>query len=312
VRRFVWLTCLVLLAAVGATSASWSAVALDRPGCPSPSKKTLTDHYASQVSLTPVRSTVATLRAMPVPAGAGAGQPRTQPEKTTYALTVQLVGARLMSDHDIHLLVADSQGGATMITELPDATCPVAAKSPVAAQMETARRALLAAIGRVRATHWKALNRRAKITGVGFFDTVHGQIGVAPNGFELHPLLSFSLLPSLALVSWKTSSSGHWLAHQAAIKLCAEARRRYRAVVVERAYPLRRVVRIQRTLHQRRACSTFVLRWRFPDVPGEHRLRLSVAVRTPGGVVRTQAECRPHKRCHFARRTLPSAAGGGD
>jgi hypothetical protein len=29
-----------------------------------------------------------------------------------------------------------------------------------------------------------------KVTGVGFFDRVHGQNGVAPNGVELHPLLN--------------------------------------------------------------------------------------------------------------------------
>jgi hypothetical protein len=31
----------------------------------------------------------------------------------------------------------------------------------------------------------------ATITGVGFFDIVHGQSGVAPNGIELHPALDF-------------------------------------------------------------------------------------------------------------------------
>jgi len=28
-----------------------------------------------------------------------------------------------------------------------------------------------------------------RITGVGFFDYIHGQHGVAPNGIELHPVL---------------------------------------------------------------------------------------------------------------------------
>jgi len=28
-----------------------------------------------------------------------------------------------------------------------------------------------------------------RITGVGFFDYIHGQRGVAPNGIELHPVL---------------------------------------------------------------------------------------------------------------------------
>jgi len=30
------------------------------------------------------------------------------------------------------------------------------------------------------------------VTGVGFFDFLHGQTGVAPNGIELHPLLDIS------------------------------------------------------------------------------------------------------------------------
>jgi hypothetical protein len=31
------------------------------------------------------------------------------------------------------------------------------------------------------------------VTGIGFFDFIHGQTGVAPNGVELHPVLSISL-----------------------------------------------------------------------------------------------------------------------
>ena len=30
-----------------------------------------------------------------------------------------------------------------------------------------------------------------RITGVGFFDYLHGQRGVAPNGIELHPVVEF-------------------------------------------------------------------------------------------------------------------------
>jgi hypothetical protein len=37
--------------------------------------------------------------------------------------------------------------------------------------------------------------RKARLTGVGFFDKVHGQLGVAStNGIELHPLLDFEWL----------------------------------------------------------------------------------------------------------------------
>ena len=35
------------------------------------------------------------------------------------------------------------------------------------------------------------LRGAATISGVGFFDVLHGQTGVAPNGIELHPVLRF-------------------------------------------------------------------------------------------------------------------------
>jgi hypothetical protein len=36
------------------------------------------------------------------------------------------------------------------------------------------------------------LQGTATIDGVGFFDFLHGQRGVAPNGIELHPALRFA------------------------------------------------------------------------------------------------------------------------
>jgi hypothetical protein len=32
---------------------------------------------------------------------------------------------------------------------------------------------------------------KTRIKGVGFWDEIHGQTGVAPNGIELHPVLRF-------------------------------------------------------------------------------------------------------------------------
>ncbi len=34
----------------------------------------------------------------------------------------------------------------------------------------------------------------ARVVGVAFFDYLHGQTGVAPNGIELHPVLGFACL----------------------------------------------------------------------------------------------------------------------
>ena len=45
----------------------------------------------------------------------------------------------------------------------------------------------------------KKLKRLVTVTGVGFFDRIHGQEGVAPNGIELHPLLSIDFHPDKSI-----------------------------------------------------------------------------------------------------------------
>jgi hypothetical protein len=45
------------------------------------------------------------------------------------------------------------------------------------------------AIGRIEANTAVMANLPVTVTGVAFFDTLHGQEGVAPNGIELHPIL---------------------------------------------------------------------------------------------------------------------------
>jgi hypothetical protein len=42
------------------------------------------------------------------------------------------------------------------------------------------------------ASSFTQLKGEATIRGVGFFDFLHGQTGVAPNGIELHPVLKFT------------------------------------------------------------------------------------------------------------------------
>jgi hypothetical protein len=58
--------------------------------------------------------------------------------------------------------------------------------------MRNARSALVRSCGAPNRSHFTDLTGQATITGVGFFDVLHGQTGVAPNGIELHPLLGFT------------------------------------------------------------------------------------------------------------------------
>jgi hypothetical protein len=46
---------------------------------------------------------------------------------------------------------------------------------------------------------FKRAHATVKIVGVGFFDKIHGQRGVAPNGIELHPVLGICIGAACAL-----------------------------------------------------------------------------------------------------------------
>jgi hypothetical protein len=58
--------------------------------------------------------------------------------------------------------------------------------------MRAARRSLLSRCPAIGSSDFTILHGNVTITGVGFWDILHGQTGVAPNGIELHPVLSFT------------------------------------------------------------------------------------------------------------------------
>jgi hypothetical protein len=98
---------------------------------------------------------------------------------------------KLEDDVDIHLVIADPRFPArTMIVEFPLAICVFRAAPVRKRQMARARAAIVRACG-APSESFQRLSGTATVTGVGFFDTVHGQTGVAPNGIELHPVLGF-------------------------------------------------------------------------------------------------------------------------
>jgi hypothetical protein len=147
--------------------------------------KTLTDPDASQVNLVPQVATVADLVDLPAPV-----QPtsRVRQEFNTYQLTGTITFAKLEADNDIHMVLTDADGR-TMIIESACRDC--SQNSIVHDQIATVRQIVetqfpTAASGGVEHT-----SVPVTVTGVAFFDRLHGQDGVAPNGIELHPILSF-------------------------------------------------------------------------------------------------------------------------
>lgn len=155
--------------------------------------KTLQDRRARLVRSTPVATNVRALRRKRAPRHLGSRTARRRGvERRTYTLKARLVAARRERDHDIHLVIAGTaRPRVTMIVEFPDVRCARRASQANRNAMGAARFNLLQSCGPIGRKRFKRLKGTATITGVGFFDFIHGQRGVAPNGIELHPVLGF-------------------------------------------------------------------------------------------------------------------------
>ncbi|HEX3527521.1 MAG TPA: hypothetical protein VH988_10660 [Thermoanaerobaculia bacterium] len=113
-------------------------------------------------------------------------------ETTVWVLNATLTQYKLESDSDYHLILQDASGN-TMIAEIPLPSC-VGSSSPFLSKITSARNAFNARF--TPTGSFQTANIPVQITGVGMFDFLHGQTGVAPNGIELHPVLSIVFNPT--------------------------------------------------------------------------------------------------------------------
>ena len=136
-------------------------------------------------------------------------------ETTVWRLKALVTEAKLEQDGDYHL-VLQGKSGKTMIGEIPDPD-PAYVKNDVwRADIKVARDAMDAKLGRpLKPIDFNAadmgpptqvrpdnvpmpdetaamtkVGAQATLIGVGFFDSDHGQTGVAPTAIELHPIFS--------------------------------------------------------------------------------------------------------------------------
>lgn len=160
--------------------------------------KTLNDPSANQIHFKPVETTIHSLREPKQPAGLRTIDPkiRLDGEKQVYTVKALLLGYKRESDQDYHLVLADPvDRKKTMIAEIP---APACANKKYKAQVEAAAQ-FIEALGHAT-PKFKKLDKPVPVTvtGVFFFDFIHGQTGVAPNGAELHPVLEIRLSNTLA------------------------------------------------------------------------------------------------------------------
>jgi hypothetical protein len=159
------------------------------------SVKTLSDADRDKVQLAPKEVTVGWLISQKPPAYLPADQRVTPIETQTYKIRAFLVGYKLEEDQDFHVVVADVEDPSkTMIVEVPSPECAGACASGYAEELRRARAVITGLPEPVSPV-------TIVVTGVGFFDFLHGQTGGAPNGIELHPVLKIELDSGSALPS---------------------------------------------------------------------------------------------------------------
>lgn len=160
--------------------------------------KTGTDLDAGAVNLgSSTLTTVTTMRGWPAPGSIPSNNRISPFETTQWVVYGTLTKFKLEDDSDYHLVISDESGN-TFVAEIALPAC-VGAGSPFAAAIANARAQFDDNF--TATTSFQNTSVPVKIMGVGMFDFIHGQTGVAPNGIEIHPILdiSFPGTPQLLL-----------------------------------------------------------------------------------------------------------------
>jgi len=110
-------------------------------------------------------------------------------EKMKVEVSAMVTGYKKESDLDFHIVLSDPSTGQTMIAEIPSGSCmPI----EYAGEFSALQKQFASDFGKPTARYKQVTPEKVKITGIVFFDFLHGQTGVAPNGVELHPVLGWS------------------------------------------------------------------------------------------------------------------------
>ena len=144
------------------------------------------DRQAGDVSLVPTETTIDALRAFPHVDCPADGSRIRPVEVTTWVLRdVEIRAIQRAPDGDVHMVLADANGR-TVIAEATPPFC-TAENSPWRRQISRVRRLVDREIPMV-ALGWRTWV--ISLSGVGYLDFLHGQMGAPENGIELHPVLS--------------------------------------------------------------------------------------------------------------------------
>jgi hypothetical protein len=152
--------------------------------------KVTSDADASAVSRLVFPTTIASLRSIPPPRPLPQANRVAPTEETIYSVTATLIAFKAEDDSDYHLVLSDEEGR-TIIAEIPSPGC--SGGGAFAQDIATARSVFESRL--TASSQFRTVAIPVEVRGIGFFDFLHGQQGVAPNGIEIHPVTAISFAP---------------------------------------------------------------------------------------------------------------------
>jgi hypothetical protein len=162
--------------------------------------KSLSDPDASRLRTSkPTVTTVADLINKPAPTQLPSNA-RVGLEATQVRVRALLVGwkneSSMFGDQDYHIVIADPDDTTKqMIIEMPSPECQGVCSSLFVNDFKRNREQMEYILGQPKSTfHEMDQQWLVEITGSPFFDYNHGQIGLAPNCIEIHPVTNVTFL----------------------------------------------------------------------------------------------------------------------
>lgn len=132
----------------------------------------------------PVHSTIQMEGALPAPRWTPTLS-RQSLERTVVEVSGTIIAAKLELDGDYHLDFSD--GTHTEVCEIPDPR-----ENPDYSSVWKQCREWVCEHAGFTVGRMRKCRIPCTITGVRFFDKIHGQLGCAPNGVEIHPIMGIN------------------------------------------------------------------------------------------------------------------------
>lgn len=155
--------------------------------------KTLSDPDTTLINFTVLNPTTVTEQVrMKRPDGRMGS--RLASEAIEYVFDCKLIGYKKEKDQDFHIVVADINTDETMVIEIASPECESVQQSGKYEEMRTVHNWFEQNIGVPHYSfYYLPQPIEVRVTGIGYWDFLHHQTGMAANGREIHPILSMQL-----------------------------------------------------------------------------------------------------------------------